>query len=257
MKAWEVASFLLNSMRPLLPLLAAFTLCLSPATAQTPLPAPEAVQTVEVKGGRMRLVPYKELFYPMAKAVQQSLAGRAALAVQLRATRAGVRTDDLAVWLEGGGESLPVRPGEHGLYPVPVADHIAQHDGSFSINKHPGDLRANLVLVPTLAPEAWTIGEVRRLLHDIHAALDPLVPWHHRFLMWAFTRKLGVSVCSLSPGAHVEVVDGKRLLARYPTSEPARNHANAPVYCHRFTGNEGFDPGARLVLPEDAQVLLI
>jgi hypothetical protein len=75
--------------------------------------------------------------------------------------------------------------------------------------------------------------------------------------MWAFTRKLGVSVCSLSPGAHVEVLDGDQVLARYPTSEPARNHANAPVYCHRFTGNEAFAPGARLVLPEDAQVLLI
>jgi hypothetical protein len=98
---------------------------------------------------------------------------------------------------------------------------------------------------------------VQRLLRDVHATLDPLVPWHHRFLMWAFTRKLGVSVCSLSPSAQVEVVDGGRVLARFPTSEPARNHANAPVYCHRFTGNEAFDARARLVLPEDAQVLLI
>jgi hypothetical protein len=212
---------------------------------------------VEVKAARTRLVPYKDLFYPMAKAVQKNLAGRAALAVQLRPARAGVRTDDLAVWLEGDGESLPVRAGEHGLYIVPVADRIAQQEGSFSINKHPSDLRANLVLVPTLSPDAWTIGEVRRLLHDVHATIDPLVPWHHRLLTWAFTRKLGVSVCSLSARAHVEVVDGDRLLARYPTSEPARNHANAPVYCHRFTGHEDFDPRARLVLPEDAQVLLI
>ncbi|SFC29257.1 hypothetical protein [Massilia yuzhufengensis] len=224
-----------------------------PARAQ----APERLQTVEIKAARTRLLPYKELFYPMAKAVQKSLAGRVALAVQLRAAKAGVRTDDLALWLEGGGESLPVRPGEHGLYIVPVEDRIAERDGSFSINKHPGELRTNLVLVPTLPPDAWTIGEVRRLLHDVHATLDPLVPWHHRFLMWAFTRRLGVSVCSLSPGAQVDVVDGERVLARYPTSEPARNHANAPVFCHRFTGNEDFDPRARLVLPEDAQVLLI
>jgi hypothetical protein len=235
--------------------LAAALLCLAPAHAQAP--QPQGLQTVEVKATHTRLVPYKDLFYPMAKAVQQSLAGRAALAVQLRPVRAGVRTDDLAVWLEGGGESLPVRPGEHGLYIVPVEDRIAENDGSFSINKNPNDLRANLVLIPTLAPDAWTIGEVQRLLHDVHATIDPLVPWHHRFLMWAFTRKLGVSVCSLSPHAQVEVLDGSRLLARYPTSEPERNHANAPVYCHRFTGNEGFDPRARLVLPEDAQVLLI
>lgn len=244
-------------MRPLLTLLAATTLCAASAQAQSNAPLPDGVQTVEVKGARSRLLPYKELFYPMAKAVQTSLAGRAAVAMQLRATRAGVRTDDLAVWLEGGGEALSVRPGEHGLYLVPVEDRFAQRDGSLSINKNPKDLRANLVLVPTLAPDAWTIGEVRRLLHDVHATLAPIVPWHHRLLAWAFSRRLGVSVCSGSPHAEVTVRDGDHLLARYPTSEPARNHANAPVYCHRFTGNEAFDPRARLVLPDDAQVLLI
>lgn len=231
--------------------------CALPAYAQSPAPSPEGMQTVEVKATHTRLVAYKDLFYPMAKAVQHHLAGRAALAVQLRAAKVGVRTDDLGVWLEGGGESLPLRPGAHGLYTVPVHDRIAQQDGSVAINKHAGEVRANLVLVPTVAPDAWTIGEVRRLLHDVHAAIDPLVPWHHRFLMWASTRKLGVSVCSLSPGAQVEVVDGGTVLARFPTSEPARNHANAPVYCHRFTGNESFDARARLVLPDDAQVLLI
>jgi hypothetical protein len=246
-------------MPKLLPLLLILSsLCAGPACAQSAAPdALQGVQTVEIKAAHTRLVPYKDLFYPMAKAVQQNLAGRAALAVQLRAAKPGVRTDDLAVWLEGGGESLPVRPGEHGLYIVPVEDRIAEQDGSFSINKNPSDLRVNLVLIPTLAPDAWTFGELRSLLHDVHAAIDPLVPWHHRFLMWAFTRKLGVSVCSLSPRSHVDVVDGSRMLASFPTSEPARNHANSPVYCHRFTGNENFDARARLVLPEDAQVLLI
>jgi len=239
---------------PALSLIAACALCAQPARAQSPA---AGLQTVEVKATHSRLLPYRELFYPMAKAVQKSLAGRAALAMQLRPARAGVRTDDLTLWLEGGGESLPVRAGEHGLYIVPVADRIAAHDGSFSINKNPADLRPNLVLVPTLAPDAWTIGEVRRLLHDVHATLTPLVPWHHRILMWTSLRRLGVSVCSLSSSGQVEVVDGGRVLARYPTSEPARNHANAPVWCHRFTGNEAFDPGARLVLPDDAQVLLI
>lgn len=237
--------------------LVACLLCALPAHAQAPAQAPDSLPMVEVKASRTRLLPYKPLFYPMAKAVQHNLAGRAALAVQLRPARAGVRTDDLSLWLEGGGESLPVHAGEHGLYIVPVADRIAQQDGSFSINANPSDLRTNLVLIPTLAPDAWTMGEVRRLLHDVHATIDPLVPWHHRFLNWASMRKLGLSVCSLSPRAHVEVFDGSRRLARYPTSEPARNHANSPVYCHRFTGNEDFDPRARLVLPEDAQVLLI
>jgi len=239
---------------PVLSVLATCLLCATPARAQS---APDAIATVQVKASARRLLPYRELFYPMAKAVQASLAGRAAVAVQLRPVRAGVRTDDLALWLEGGGESLPVPPGEHGLYIVPVADRIAEHDGSLAINKNPSDLRVNLVLVPTLAPDAWTMGELRRLLRDVHATIDPIVPWHHRLLMRTSMRRLGVAVCSLSPGAEVAVADGQRILARYPTSEPVRNHANAPVYCHRFTGNEGFDPGTRLVLPDDAQVLLI
>ncbi|MCA1247803.1 hypothetical protein [Massilia sp. MS-15] len=236
-----------------LPVLAACLLYATPARARPSADIP----TVEVKATQARLLPYRELFYPLAKAVQQRLAGRAVLAMQLRPVRAGVRTDDLRLWLEGGGEALPLPPGEHGLFIVPVAERIAAHDGSFAINKHPADLRANLVLVPTLAPDAWTMGEVRRLLQDVHATIAPLMPWHHRLLMWAAARRLGVAVCSLSPSAQVAVTDGGQVLARYPTSEPLRNHANAPVYCHRFSGHEDFDAGARLVLPDDAQVLLI
>lgn len=262
-KAWGIADFTTTAMIPLLKLLLKPLLrhSLPSLLAASLLPAlpvhADALPTVEVKAARTRLLPYKPLFYPMARAVRKNLAGRAALAVQLRPARPGVRTDDLALWLEGGGESLPVHAGEHGLYIVPVADRIAENDGGFSINKDPLDLRANLVLVPTLAPDAWTIGAMRRLLRDAHATIDPLVPWHHRLLNWATKHRLGLSVCSLSPRAHVEVVDGERLLARYPTSAPGRNHANAPVYCHRFSGNEDFDPRARLVLPEDAQLLLI
>lgn len=218
---------------------------------------PPAVQTVEVKAARERLVPYKDLFYPMAKAVQQHLAGRVALGVQLRPAHPGVRTDDLTIWLDGAGRSLPIQLDRHGLYLVPVDDEIAAQDGSFSINKKPSDLRVNLVFVPTLADDAWTIGAVRSLLKDIPEIIDPLVPWHHRLLTWAMTRKLGVSVCSPSSRAHVDIVDGDRLLASYPITEATRNHANAPVYCRRFDGREPFDAGARLVLPQDAQVLFI
>jgi len=243
-------------MRPLLSFLAFNLLCCLSAQASL-IDSPDTLQTVEVKATHKPLAPYKELFYPMAKAVQQGLGGRVSLAVQLRAARAGVRTDDLSVWLEGGGESLPVRAGEHGLYVVPVEDRIARQNGHVSINKNPKDVRANLVLVPTLAPDAWTVGEMQRLLHDVHATMAPLLPWHHRLLSWAFARRLGVAVCSASPLAQVEVHDGSGVVARYPTSEPGRNHANAPVYCHRFNGKEDFDPRARLVLPDGAQVLLI
>ena len=65
----------------------------------------QQVQQVQVSGTRTRLVPYADLFYPMAKAVQQALGGRAALAVQLRGTRQGsdVEEEDL------GGHEVPGR----------------------------------------------------------------------------------------------------------------------------------------------------
>lgn len=233
----------------------AYALCCAGAAAAGP-DAP-VVQTVEVKAGRERLVPYKELFYPMAKAVQRHLAGRVALGVQLRPAHPHVRIDDLAVWLDGAGRSLPIQRDRHGLYMVPVEDEIAAQDGNFSINKKPSDLRVNLVLVPTLADDAWTMGALRSLLKDIPASIDPVVPWHHRLLTWAMTRKLTVSVCSPSARAHVDIVDGDKLLASYPITEASRNHVNAPVYCRRFDGREPFDARARLVLPDNAQVLFI
>ena len=228
--------------------------CAGAAAASADAPA---IQTVEVKAARERLVPYKDLFYPMAKAVQQHLAGRVALGVQLRPAHPHVRTDDLAIWLDGAGRSLRIQPDRHGLYLVPVEDEIAARDGSFSINKKPSDLRVNLVLVPTLADDAWTMGAVRSLLKDIPASIDPHIPWHHRLLTWAVTRKLAVSVCSPSSRAHVYIVDGDKLLASYPITEATRNHINAPVYCRRFDGREPFEGRARLVLPENAQVLFI
>ena len=108
------------AMRRILTMLLFFpTLGASPALAEAPL---DPVRKVQVTGARTRLVPYADLFYPMAKAVQQALGGRAALAVQLRGTRQGVRTDDLEIWLEGGRDAVRVRQEPSGVYLVPVID---------------------------------------------------------------------------------------------------------------------------------------
>lgn len=113
-----------------------------------------SVQTVEVHDARARLVPYRELFYPVAKAVQQSLAGRAALAVQLRPTHQTVRTEQLQVWLEGRHEALELAPRADGLFVVPVSDRIAADEGHLLINRRSEDVSVNMVLLPTLARDA-------------------------------------------------------------------------------------------------------
>ena len=215
------------------------------------------VQKVEVTAARTQLVPYADLFYPMAKAVQQALGGRAALAVQLRGTRQQVRTDDLEIWLEGARNTLPVRPEPSGVFVVPVLEQFAIDKGHFLINKHKEDLSINLVLVPLLAPDGWTIGGVRSLLRDARASVGRLLPWYQKPVVWAVTRKLSVSVCSRMRDAAVTVVDGEQVVARLLVGEESRNYANETVFCRSFNGDETYPPASRLVLPEDGEVLLM
>lgn len=220
-------------------------------------PPPGPMQQVEVTGTRTRLVPYADLFYPMAKAVQQALGGRAALAVQLRGTRQEVRTDDLEIWLEGERDSVPVRPERSGVFVVPVLHQVATDKGHFLINKPKDDLRVNLVLVPTLAPDGWTIGGVRSLLEDARGAVGRLLPWYQKPVVWAVTRKLSVSVCSRMRDAAVTLIDGEQVVARLAASEELRNYANQTVFCRSFNGDETYPAASRLVLPEDGEVLLM
>jgi hypothetical protein len=229
-------------------------LCAGAAWAEAPA---GPVQKVEVTGARTRLVPYADLFYPMAKAVRQALGGRAALAVQLRGTRQEVRTDDLEIWLEGEREMVAVRPERSGVFVVPVIDQVAHDKGHFLINKRKEDVRVNLVLVPTLAPDGWTIGGVHSLLEDARGSIGRLLPWYQKPVVWAVTRKLSLSVCSRMRNAAVTLVDGEQVVARLAASEELRNYANETVFCRSFNGDETYPAASRLVLPEDGEVLLM
>jgi hypothetical protein len=234
-----------------------FALVFAAGAAQA-FEAPRAnLQTVEVKGPRTRLVPYRDLFYPMAKAVQQALGGRAALAMQLRPTHQDVRLEDVLVWLEGAHEAMPVARQADGLFVVPVNDRLAEDSGHVLINKKSEDLSINLVLVPTLPREAWTIGAVRRLLDDARRSVGKLLPWYQKPVVWAVTRKLAVSVCSRLRDVPLTLLDGERVVATVRASEELRNYAQETVFCHRFDGEEGYPESTRVVIPEDAEVLLL
>lgn len=216
-----------------------------------------SVQTVEIHDARARLVPYTELFYPVAKAVQQSLAGRAALAVQLRPTHQTVRTEQLQVWLEGRHEALELAPRTDGLFVVPVSDRIAADEGHLLINRRSEDVSVNMVLLPTLARDAWTIGEMRRLLADARSSAGKLLPWYQKPVMWAVTRRLAVAVCSRMRDVPVQLLDGERVVATVHTQEESRNYAQETVFCHRFSGGERYPERTRVVVPEDGEVLLM
>lgn len=216
-----------------------------------------AANTALAEAPRTRLVPYADLFYPMAKAVQQALGGRAALAVQLRGTRQEVRTDDLEIWLEGAHAIVPVPQERSGVFVVPVIEQVARENGHLLVNKRKDEVRVNLVLVPTIAPDAWTIGGVRSLLEDARGSVGNLLPWYRKPVVWAVTRKLSVAVCSRMRDAAVTLVDGGRVVARLAASEELRNYANETVFCRSFNGDEAYPAASRVVVPEDGEVLLM
>lgn len=218
---------------------------------------PDMVPAVEVHTLRSRLLPYKDVFYPVAKALQQALAGRVALAVQLRPTRQAVAADNIQVWLEGQHEALELAPQPNGLFVVPVSDRIAADEGHLLINRRSEDVSVNMVLLPTLARDAWTIGAMRRLLDDARGAAGKLLPWYQKPMMWAVTRRLAVSVCSRMRDVPVQLLDGERVVATVHTRDESRNYAQETVFCHRFSGGEGYPEGTRVVVPEDGEVLLM
>lgn len=218
---------------------------------------PDPVPAIDVHTQRARLVPYKDVFYPVAKALQQALAGRLALAVQLRPTRQAVAADNIQVWLEGEHEALALAPQPNGLFVVPVSDRIAADEGHLLINRRSEDVSVNMVLLPTLARDAWTIGAMRRLLEDARGAAGKLLPWYQKPMMWAVTRRLAVSVCSRMRDVPVQLLDGERVVATLHTQDESRNYAQETVFCHRFSGGEGYPEGTRVVVPEDGEVLLM
>lgn len=243
----------LPAMRPAALLLSCLLLSSLPACV-----APEgAAPSAAAQGGHSRLLPYADLSYPMARAVQETLGERAALGLALRATRQHVRTDDVALWLAGEHDRLPLAARADGVFLVPVIEHIAREGGQFLVNKGEGEVSVNLVLVPTLARDSWTMGAVRALLADARGGLGKHLPWYRKPVLWVVTRKLALAVCSRMRGTELVLREGERVVATLPALEELRNHAHETVFCRRLEGNEGYAPATRLVIPDDAEVLLL
>jgi hypothetical protein len=213
------------------------------------------IQSVEVKAVRTRLVAYKT-WYERARQVRDVSEGRIALGLRLAPAKPGTSVRNLQLALETGDAVLPVPVDDTGFFVVPVDDAIAARDGAFAINRKAGTLSATAVLVPTLGRGQWTFGAVKRLMADAGAAAGRLAPWYLKPAVALSSPIHSVSVCSARTGAVVKLVQGEAT-AEVPLAEAARDDAAPGMLCHHFSGKEKFDEGARLVLPEDAQVLLL
>jgi hypothetical protein len=217
-----------------------------------------AVQTVEVKGTRTRLVAYRTPYYELARKVDTATRGRVVLAVQLVPARPGGRIDDVRLWLEADGEEpIAVGVDKAGRFVVPVLARMAERDARFSINKKKGELMANAFLQPAIGKDAWTIGAVRQLTAHARSAIGAVTPWYLKPFGSMRSGRHGVAVCASGPGAAVTIANGDGVVASLPLDTKTQDQMGQPVLCHMFGGDEAYDDSSKVVIPDEAQVMLL
>ncbi|PIG26053.1 hypothetical protein CLU93_0239 [Janthinobacterium sp. 35] len=231
------------------------------ATSAAPAPAEDALpsQTVTItansdaKAPRIRFMAYRES-YLTARKVWQVSSGSVVMALRLIPAKLSATIDDVRVALQGNGAAVPIKVSAGGVFVVPLNDDIAAQDGTFLVNKGRGELTANIVLQPSVARDAWNVTRVGQVLHDARRAVRAITPWYKR----PFASDVqSLAFCAIERGSALQLMDGEQLIATLPMNEPAVNDINQPVFCKIFDGEDKYPGHYRVVLPEQATVLLL
>jgi len=226
------------------------------AEPATPLQAP---QTVTVKGSsdaaapRVRFTAYRDS-YETAKKVWQVSRGNVVMALRLIPAKVNATIDDVRVALQGNGAPVAVRVAEGGVFVVPINDEIAAQDGSFLVNKGRGELTASMVIQPSVPRDAWTMERVGHVLRDARLAVRAITPWYKR---WFSSDVKSLAFCAPERGSALQLKEGEQLIATLPMSEAAVNDISQPVYCKMFDGEDKYPGQYRVVMPEQATVLIL
>jgi hypothetical protein len=232
-----------------------------PASPVVPAPAEEALpsQTVTItansdaKAPRVRFTAYRES-YLTARKVWQVSSGSVVMALRLIPAKLSATIDDVRVALQGNGAPLPIKVSDGGVFVVPLNDDIAAQDGTFLVNKGRGELTANIVLQPSVARDAWNVTRVGQVLHDARRAVRAITPWYKR----PFADDVqSLAFCATERGSALQLMDGEQLIATLPMNEPAVNDIRQPVFCKIFDGEDKYPGHYRVVMPEQATVLLL
>lgn len=226
-----------------------------------PPPAEEAVpsQTVtitansEAKPPRVHFMAYRDS-YLTARKVWQVSSGNVVMALRLLPAKLSATIDDVRVALQGHGPAIPIKVAEGGVFVVPLHEDIAAQDGAFLVNKGRGELTANIVIQPAVARDAWNVTRVGQVLQDARRAVRAITPWYKR----PFADDVqSLAFCAAERGSALHLMDGEQLIATLPMNTAAVNDINVPVYCKIFDGEDKYPGHYRVVLPEQASVLLL
>ena len=224
-------------------------------------PAEEALppQTVTItansdaKAPRVRFTAYRES-YLTARKVWQVSSGSVVMALRLIPAKLSATIDDVRVALQGNGAPMPIKVSDGGVFVVPLNDDIAAQDGTFLVNKGRGELTANIVLQPAVARDAWNVTRVGQVLRDARRAVRAITPWYKR----PFASDVqSLAFCAAERGSALQLMDGEQLIATLPMREAAVNDINQPVFCKIFDSEDKYPGHYRVVMPEQATVLLL
>ncbi|MGK5035146.1 hypothetical protein [Janthinobacterium sp. LB3P118] len=231
----------------------------APATPAAPAEDALPSQTVTItansdaKAPRIRFTAYRES-YLTARKVWQVSSGSVVMALRLIPAKLSATIDDVRVALQGNGAPVPIKVSDGGVFVVPLNDDIAAQDGTFLVNKGRGELTANIVLQPSVARDAWNVTRVGQVLHDARRAVRAITPWYKR----PFANDVqSLAFCAAERGSALQLMDGEQLIATLPMNEPAVNDISQPVFCKIFDGEDRYPGHYRVVLPEQATVLLL
>ena len=226
-----------------------------PAPAEDALPSQTVTITAssDAKAPRIRFTAYRES-YLTARKVWQVSSGSVVMALRLIPAKLSATIDDVRVALQGNGAAVPIKVSAGGVFVVPLNDDIAAQDGTFLVNKGRGELTANIVLQPSVARDAWNVTRVGQVLRDARRAVRAITPWYKR----PFASDVqSLAFCATERGSALQLMDGEQMIATLPMNEPAVNDINQPVFCKIFDGEDKYPGHYRVVLPEQATVLLL
>ncbi|WP_219136263.1 hypothetical protein [Janthinobacterium sp. UMAB-60] len=225
------------------------------APAEDALPPQTVTVTAnsDAKAPRIRFTAYRES-YLTARKVWQVSSGSVVMALRLIPAKLSATIDDVRVALQGNGTPVPIKVSAGGVFVVPLNDDIAAQDGIFLVNKGRGELTANIVLQPSVARDAWNVTRVGQVLRDARRAVRAITPWYKR----PFASDVqSLAFCATERGSALQLMDGEQMIATLPMNEPAVNDINQPVFCKIFDGEDKYPGHYRVVLPEQATVLLL
>lgn len=236
------------------------------ATPAAPAPEPVAAELLEVTPQsvtvtasnmaappRVRFTAYRDS-YLTAKKVWQVSRGNVVMALRLIPAKLSATIDDVRVALQGDGAPVAIKVGEGGVFIVPINDEIAAQGGSFLVNKGKGELTANMVIQPSVPRDAWTVARVAHVLHDARLAVHAITPWYKRLFA---SEVQSLAFCAPERGSALQLMQDQQLIATLPMNDAAVNDINQPVYCKMFDGEDKYPGHYRLVMPEQATVLIL